>query len=159
MGEFSSRWLNWRPEETSDTARPKVDAVDGSGVAIPPTSRGAKSVKSTSGTFGTSIHRGSATPKSPSEPASTGSPDTADHPPEREDRFVWFRSEPYPGDVDKADPVDGRRVVEAVRERGGDPAIQGEHIVLRYFANMPDLATINDWVRANRLGVVAALTP
>ena len=158
MGEFSSRWLNWAPETASETSDPERDARDALPDAIPPMSRTDKTDKSTSVSFVSSMTRGIEPVETPIEASQAASQRAPNYLPMREDRFVWFRSRPYPGEDDKADVVDGHCVVGAIRERGGDLTIQGEHIVLRYFANMPDLSEINDWIRTNRIGVVAALT-
>ncbi len=70
---------------------------------------------------------------------------------------IFLRVEPYPNELDFADPVDGQRIIEAVQAHGGTLAIERRSIVLRWTGHMPDVVSIIDQIRANRTGVVVAL--
>ena len=70
---------------------------------------------------------------------------------------IFLRVEPFPNELDFADPVDGQRVVEAVQAHGGTLAIERRSIALRWTGHMPDVVSIIDQIRANRTGVVVAM--
>ena len=71
---------------------------------------------------------------------------------------IVLRTEPYPDEIDAADPDDGQRIVAAVDAHGGTLTIERHGIALRWTGHMPDTGAIIDRIRANRIGVVAALT-
>ena len=70
---------------------------------------------------------------------------------------IVLRTEPYPDETDAADPDDGRRIVADVEAHGGTLTIERHGIALRWTGHMPDTGAIIDRIRANRIGVVAAL--
>ncbi len=71
---------------------------------------------------------------------------------------IVLLAEPYPDETDAADPVDGQRIVEATEAHGGTLTIERHGIALRWTGQLPDAGSIIDRIRANRIGVVAALT-
>ena len=70
---------------------------------------------------------------------------------------IVLLAEPYPDETDAADPVDGQRIVEAIEAHGGTLTIERHGITLRWTGHLPDAGSIIDRIRANRIGVVAAL--
>ncbi len=71
---------------------------------------------------------------------------------------IVLRSVPHLDETDAADPVDGQRIVEAIEAHGGTLTIERHGITLRWTGHLPDAGSIIDRIRANRTGVVAALT-
>ena len=71
---------------------------------------------------------------------------------------IVLRTEPYPNETDAADPVDGRRIVQAIEAHGGTLTIERHGIALRWMGHLSDTGAIIDRIRTNRIGVVAALT-
>ncbi len=71
-------------------------------------------------------------------------------------RVLVLLSAPYPDELDNADPEEGWRIVVAVEKVGGWLAIEHGRIVLRWRHDVMPGAQI-DRIRANRIGVVAAL--
>ncbi len=71
---------------------------------------------------------------------------------------IVLRADPDPDETDAADPVDGRRIVAAVKALGGTLAIERHGIALRWTGHLPNTGAIIDRIRANRIGVVAALS-
>ena len=68
-----------------------------------------------------------------------------------------LRTEPYPGETDADDPVDGQRIAEAVEAHGGTLTIERHGIALRWTGHLSDTGALIDRICANRSGVVAAL--
>ena len=69
---------------------------------------------------------------------------------------LQFKS--YPGESDAADPVDARRIVEAVEARGGTLTIERVGIVLRWTGHLSDTGALIGWICQNRTGVFEYLT-
>ena len=70
---------------------------------------------------------------------------------------IVLRTEPYPDEIDAADPDDGQRIVKSIEAHGGTLTIERHGIALRWTGHMPDTGAIIDRIRANRIGVVTAL--
>ena len=71
---------------------------------------------------------------------------------------IVLRTEPYPDETDASDPADGQRIVEAVESHGGTLTIERHGIALRWTGHMPNTGAIIDRIRANRTGVIAAVS-
>ena len=71
---------------------------------------------------------------------------------------IVLLGEPYPDEPDNDDPDEGKRIIAAVESAGGWLRLWEGRIVLRWTGHMPDTGAIIDRIRANRIGVVAALT-
>ncbi len=70
---------------------------------------------------------------------------------------IVLQSETCPGEPDAADLVAGQNIVDVVGAYGGTLTIERHGIVLRWTGHLSDTGTIIDRIRANRIGVVAAL--
>ena len=73
-------------------------------------------------------------------------------------REVGFLPVPYPDEPDTDDPTEGRRIIAAIESVGGWTAIERGRIVLRWRGDPPCIPELIDRIRANRIGIVSALT-
>ena len=71
---------------------------------------------------------------------------------------IVLLGQPYPDEPDNDDPAEGQRIVEAVQAAGGWLRMWEGKIVFNWRGEIPNAGELIDRIRANRLGVVAALT-
>ena len=137
MEAFRSRWMDWQGSENPICRTDKTD-------------------RSFSESPETLPCRTDKTDKSPS--VSFVSPTERSFRQENgRDHCIVLRTELYADEIDSADNVDGRSIVEAVEARGGTLTIERHGITLRWTGHLPDAGLIIDRIRANRIGVVEAL--
>ena len=72
------------------------------------------------------------------------------------ERVLSLRSIPDIDEPHNDDAKEGRRIIAAVEAAGGRISIEDDRIMLRWYGDFP--GQIIDRIRANRIGVVAALS-
>ena len=70
---------------------------------------------------------------------------------------IVLLGEPYPDEPDNDDPDEGKRIIAAVESAGGWLRMWEGKIVFNWRGEIPNAGELIDRIRANRIGVVAAL--